>query len=204
MSVKQFMAQIAELEKRIKEQSGDIQELQKEIDRLKIVAFEEEMREDNQSGNQLLQGQCCFYATTKLDFSAVVCYNGGMSEILQEVTIWKSEFPVPNHVYLLDNNDNIIAYIKQGDNVINQLKSNIKLNKRYRKFIKVNHAGLSKLIPKDNGHDYSKKIGVRIFKVISGNHDYKIELDNSILSCTCIGFGYRGKCKHIEAVKNIL
>ena len=33
---------------------------------------------------------------------------------------------------------------------------------------------------------------------------YKIELDNSILSCTCIGFGYRGKCKHIEAVKNIL
>ena len=107
MSVKQFMAQIAELEKRIKEQSGDIQELQKEIDRLKIVAFEEEMREDNQSGNQLLQGQCCFYATTKLDFSAVVCYNGGMSEILQEVTIWKSEFPVPNHVYLLDNNDNI-------------------------------------------------------------------------------------------------
>ena len=127
-----------------------------------------------------------------------------MSEILQEVTIWKSEFPVPNHVYLLDNNDNIIAYIKQGDNVINQLKSNIKLNRRYRKFIKVNHAGLSKLISKDNGHDYSKKIGVRIFKVISGNHDYKIELDNSILSCTCIGFGYRGKCKHIEAVKNIL
>lgn len=56
MSVKQFMAQIAELEKRIKDQSGDIQELQKEIDRLKIVAFEEEMREDNQSGNQLLQG----------------------------------------------------------------------------------------------------------------------------------------------------
>ena len=136
---------------------------------------------------------------------AVVCYNGGMSEILQEVTIWKSEFPVPNHVYLLDNNDNIIAYIKQGDNVINQLKSNIKLNKRYRKFIKVNHAGLSKLIPKDNGHDYSKKIGVRIFKVKSGNHDYKIELDNTNkLSCTCIGYGYRGKCKHIEAVKNTL
>ena len=127
-----------------------------------------------------------------------------MSEILQEVTVWNSEFPVPNHIYLLDNNSNIIAYIKQGDTVINQLKSRIKLDKRYRKFIKVNHAGLSKLIPQDNGHDYSAKSGIRIFKVISGNHDYKIEVNGDRLSCTCIGYGYRGKCKHIEAVKSKL
>jgi SPX domain protein involved in polyphosphate accumulation len=127
-----------------------------------------------------------------------------MSEILQEITVWKSESPVPNHIYLLDNNSNIIAYIKQGDTAINQLKSKIKLDKRYRKFIKVNHTGLSKLMPKDNGHDYSIKPNVRIFKVISGNHDYKIEVNGDSLSCTCIGYGYRGKCKHIEAVKSKL
>ena len=127
-----------------------------------------------------------------------------MSEILQEVTVWKADFPVSNHIYLLDNNSNIIAYIKQGDTVINQLKSRIKLDKRYRKFIKINHAGLSKLIPKDDGHDYSPKSGIRIFKVISGNHDYKIEVNGDNISCTCIGYGYRGKCKHIEAVKSKL
>jgi hypothetical protein len=126
-----------------------------------------------------------------------------MSEILQEITVWKSEFPVPNHIYLLDNNSNIIAYVK-SDNTINQLKSRIKLDKRYRKFIKVNHTGLSKLMPLDNGHDYSIKSNVRIFKVVSGNHDYKIEVNGNRLSCTCIGFGYRGKCKHIEAVKSKL
>ena len=60
-----------------------------------------------------------------------------MSEILQETTIWNADFPVSNHIYLLDNNSNIIAYIKQGDTVINQLKSRIKLDKRYRKFIKI-------------------------------------------------------------------
>ena len=54
-----------------------------------------------------------------------------MSEILQEVTVWKADFPVSNHIYLLDNNSNIIAYIKQGDTAINQLKSRIKLDKRY-------------------------------------------------------------------------
>jgi SPX domain protein involved in polyphosphate accumulation len=124
-----------------------------------------------------------------------------MSEILQEITVWKSESPVPNHIYLLDNNSNIIAYVKQGDNVINQLKSKIKLDKRYRKFIKVNHTGLSKLMPVDNGHDYSIKPNVRIFKVISGNHDYKIEVAGSSITCSCIGFGYRGKCKHAEAVR---
>ena len=127
-----------------------------------------------------------------------------MSEILQETTVWKADFPVSNHIYLLDNNSNIIAYIKQGDTAINQLKSRIKLDKRYRKFTKINHEGLSKLMPKDNGHDYSIKPNIRIFKVVSGNHDYKIEVNGNSLSCTCIGYGYRGKCKHIEAVKSKL
>lgn len=127
-----------------------------------------------------------------------------MSEILKEVTEWDGDFQVPNHTYLLDNNSNIIAYSKASDNSIIQLKSKIKLDKRYRKFIKVNHTGLSKLIPKENGHDYSAKSGIRIFKVVSGNHDYKIEVNGDRLSCTCIGYGYRGKCKHIEAVKKTL
>jgi hypothetical protein len=85
--------------------------------------------------------------------------------------------------------------------VVESKSKKIKLDKRYRKFIKVNHSELSKLTPKDDGHDYSQKVGVRIFKVKSGNHDYKIEVAGSSITCSCIGFGYRGKCKHAEAVR---
>lgn len=122
-----------------------------------------------------------------------------MSEILQEVTEWKSDFSVPNHIYLLDNNSNIIAYTK-SDGTINQLKSSIKLNKRYRKFITVKHTGLSKLIKNDNQNN-TEKTGIRIFKVKSKDKEYNVELYNNKLSCNCTGFGFRNKCKHIEAVK---
>ena len=54
MSVKQFMDQIVEIQKRIDQQSGDIESLKKELDRLKIMSFEEEMREENDQ--QLLKG----------------------------------------------------------------------------------------------------------------------------------------------------
>ena len=201
MSVKDLDKQIEMLEKQLEQEKVNLA-LQLEINRLKLQAFEEDIREQNNS--QLLNGQCCLKTTAALDFPTSSVILVAMSEILQETTVWKSESPVPNHIYLLDNNSNIIAYIKQGDKAIIQLKSKIKLDKRYRKFIKVNHTGLSKLMPKDNGHDYSIKPNVRIFKVISGNHDYKIEVNGDSLSCTCIGYGYRGKCKHIEAVKSKL
>lgn len=202
MSAKDLDKRIEILEKQLAQGQQVNVALQLEINRLKLQAFEEDIREQN--NNQLLNGQCCLKTTAALDIPTSSVILVAMSEILQETTVWKSESPVPNHIYLLDNNSNIIAYIKQGDTAINQLKSKIKLDKRYRKFIKVNHEGLSKLMPKDNGHDYSIKPNVRIFKVISGNHDYKIEVTGTKLSCTCIGYGYRGKCKHIEAVKSKL
>ena len=48
------MDQIIEIQKRIEQQSGDIESLKKELDRLKIMAFEEEMREEG--NQQLLKG----------------------------------------------------------------------------------------------------------------------------------------------------
>jgi hypothetical protein len=116
-------------------------------------------------------------------------------QILKEITEWESDFPIINKIYLLDLKDKIIAYTN-SDNTITQLKSPIKLDKRRRKFIKVNHAGLSKLIQKDNNN--------RLFKVKSKDNEYTVSLDNNTLSCTCTGFTFRGKCKHIEAVRNTL
>ena len=91
--------------------------------------------------------------------------------------------------------------------IINQLKTPLEFSKSRRKFIKIQHDGLSKLI-KEEKQDNVKRIipkNVQLFNVNSNDRDYTVEVtDNRYFSCTCIGFGYRNKCKHVEAVKESL
>ena len=117
-----------------------------------------------------------------------------MSEILQETTIWTGHYGACNHIYLLDNQNKIIAYIKQNDNKVNILKSQIKIDKRYRTFIKVRNIQLERLSGK------SIKDNTRVFNVQSNTKVYNVELNDSHYTCTCTGFNFRGKCKHITAV----
>ena len=128
-------------------------------------------------------------------------------EIIQEITVWDCEYKVPNNTYLLNKAGKLIAYIKEGEDIINQLKTPMVFDKARRKFIKIQHNGLSKLI-KDEKQDNTKRIipkNVQLFNVNSNDRDYTVEVtDNRYFSCTCIGFGYRGKCKHVEAVKDSL
>jgi len=116
-----------------------------------------------------------------------------MLEILKETTVW-SDGSNANHTYLLDGTK-IVAYAKYSDNTVQVLKSQIKIDKRYRTFIKTKHSGLEKLIkntiPKSN---------TRVFKVQSKTKEYFVELFDYNYSCTCTGFNFRGKCKHIDAV----
>ncbi len=129
-------------------------------------------------------------------------------EILKEITNWEVDYRQPNHTYLVNNKGQIIAYAKWHSNEIDILKSRNTLDKRYRKFIKDNHSGLSKLIPQyikeDNIKDNQKMIipdNVRVFKVKSKEKEYMVTMDNNNrLSCHCTGFGFRRKCKHVEAV----
>jgi hypothetical protein len=128
-------------------------------------------------------------------------------EIIQEITVWDCDYNVPNNTYLLNNKGKLIAYIKEGDSIIIQLKTPLEFSKSRRKFIKIQHDGLSKLI-KDEKQDNTKRIipkNVQLFNVNSNDRDYTVEVtDNRYFSCTCIGFGYRNKCKHVEAVKESL
>lgn len=131
-------------------------------------------------------------------------------EILKEVTNWDVEYRQPNHTYLVNKKGQIIAYAKWHSNEIDILKSRNVLDKRYRKFIIDNHSELSKLIPKyikeDNIKDNQKMIipdNARVFKVKSKDKEYQVILSNNRLSCNCTGFGFRRKCKHVDAVAKI-
>lgn len=121
-----------------------------------------------------------------------------MYEIVKEVTVWTADCAVPNHTYLMSKSGDLIAYAVEGTNEIR--KSTIKIDRARRKFVKVNHAGLEKLIPKVAKTEAPRN--GRLFKVKSKDKEYLVELIGNRLSCSCIGFGYRGKCKHADAVRN--
>jgi hypothetical protein len=125
-------------------------------------------------------------------------------EIIKETTKWQSDFAVPNHTYLLNNKGRVIAYLSDKSNQVIQLKSGFILNKRYRKFIKVNNPALSKIAESFKEEVDIIKPNVRVFNVKSKDKNYRVEYDNGLISCGCIGFGYRGKCKHAEAVSKQL
>lgn len=116
-------------------------------------------------------------------------------EIIQEIPKGNSEYP--NHIYFLNDAGKLVAYIKEGTKDIIRLKSPIMFDKRYRNFIKVKDKSWENVIPKDKN--------VRIFLVKSKEKEYNVSVrDNSKYTCTCTGFSYRGKCKHVEAVRSKL
>lgn len=119
-----------------------------------------------------------------------------MLEILKETTVWNTDYPVKNHTYLLDG-DKLIAYAKFGSNEIVISKNPMRISKRYRTFVRDSHAGLKNLITKK-----PPEAGVRTFKINSKEKEYFVTLKekSNTFSCTCTGFQFRGKCKHIDAV----
>ncbi len=132
-------------------------------------------------------------------------------EILKEITAWDCEYTVPNHTYLIDNKGRVIAFaIEHGVEVVT-LKSGFTLDKRYRKFIKDNHSALSKIaktIPesKPEKQKIIKSDNVRVFKVKSDSREYDVQynISGNFFTCSCVGFGYRRKCKHVESVKEFI
>ena len=116
-----------------------------------------------------------------------------MLEILKETTIW-ADGSNSNHTYLLDGNK-IFAYAKFHGNDVEILRTKISIDKRYRTFVKTKHSGLEKLIKSQ-----TEKSNTRVFKVKSNNKEYFVELSDDNFSCTCTGYTFRGKCKHITAV----
>jgi hypothetical protein len=133
-----------------------------------------------------------------------------MFKIIKEITVWTAEYKVYNHTYLLDPKNRIIAYLNAKDGTIHQLKSPYEIDKRYRKFVEIKNAKLSKLIPKNYKEEKDERItpseNVRVFNVKSKNKVYTVTFNtiSKIVVCGCIGYGYRMKCRHSDAIKSKL
>lgn len=105
---------------------------------------------------------------------------------VQEVTVWKGDIQ-PNHIYLLDG-DKIVAYIPKGSKEPKYLTNKLRMDRRGRKFIELK-VNPFKSVKNDNN--------IVTVKGSKGN-TYHVDVENK--SCTCSGFQFRGRCKHIDEV----
>jgi hypothetical protein len=146
-----------------------------------------------------------------LDIVPHLWYNVYIMEILKEITQWDTDYRQPNHTYLVNKKGQVVAYAKWHTNDVIVFNSRKVLDKRYRKFVKDSHKGLSKLIKQFQSEDniektkkekIAKSDNVRLFKVKSNDREYDVQynISGKFLTCSCVGFGYRRKCKHVDAV----
>lgn len=119
----------------------------------------------------------------------------------KEITEWdKAEFKVPNHTYLFDGKSNILAYAKASNDELVILHKPLPMDTRRRKFIKVKHKALD---------EYGATVVLDVPNLENTPHwtvksdsgkTYTVTLESGKYQCNCVGYAYRGKCKHSESV----
>ena len=120
----------------------------------------------------------------------------------KEITEWdNSEFVVPNHVYLFDGKSNILAYAKASNDELVILHKPLPMDTRRRKFIKVKHKALD---------EYGATVVIDVPNLENMPHwsvksdsgkTYTVTLESGKYQCNCVGYAYRGKCKHSDEIK---
>jgi hypothetical protein len=116
----------------------------------------------------------------------------------QETTEWVTA--TPNHIYLLnDSKDKMYAYVVQGTNTVREFKTPIRFDARRRRFVAVKNQW-NYVIPKEKPKQSSS-----IWTVAgSKGNSYTVEMVGQQLVCSCPGFKYRSKCRHVEEISGKL
>ena len=119
-----------------------------------------------------------------------------MLKVFKEVTEdWDVDYRLPNHTYLMDG-DKVVAYKPWHDDPIQHLSGKIKLNKARRKFVELPFVAAD--------WEMEEQKAPSNIVMIEGSKGNTYEVDVEAETCSCPGFQYRGKCKHIELAKSRL
>ena len=110
-------------------------------------------------------------------------------EAVREITVWDVEYRQPNHDYLLDG-DRIVAYRKWGEGDIIQCSGKIKLDRRGRKFVKL-----------DPNPFQVREDKEPVVIEVPGSKGAVYYVNTQELTCTCPGFTFRGSCKHTKELE---
>jgi hypothetical protein len=109
-------------------------------------------------------------------------------QAFKEITVWKGCKTQPNHTYLLDG-DKCYAYIKKGTTEPKYFIAPLRFNRSGRKFIE---------LKKNPFTAPAASVPSSVIRV-PGSKGAMYEVDPVAGTCSCLGFTYRGKCKHLEA-----
>ncbi len=103
---------------------------------------------------------------------------------LREKTVYK-DFTAPDHVYYVEGNK-LYAY-KVKDKPIHVCSVPLQFSKSGRKFEEL----VNNFMLEDPGANIIKVTG-------SSGNTYEVDTDEK--TCSCLGFQFRGKCKHLLQV----
>ena len=110
----------------------------------------------------------------------------------QEVTEWDAEYRVPNHVYFLnDSKEKMYGYVN-SKGIVQTFAKPYKFHSRGRKFKEVVNTW---------GFRIAEEEPEGFVKIVIGSKGerYTITEVDSVRHCTCPGYKFRGKCRHIES-----
>jgi len=116
----------------------------------------------------------------------------------KEVTEW-SDSNATNHTYYMkDDKSAMVGYIKFGTTDLFKFKSPIRIDTRGRKFEVLKMKGES-----DEVYFGKKEEPKKDLVEVQGSNGkvYYLEKVGSKYTCTCPGFTFRQKCKHVDGIK---
>ena len=108
-------------------------------------------------------------------------------KVLREVTEWATEIQ-PNHVYLVEG-DKILAYQPHGTGSVVHFENRVRLDRARRKFKEETvDSALWGISVEQPAHIVS----------VAGSKGKTYEVNLEEGSCTCSGYQFRGRCKHLS------
>jgi len=114
-------------------------------------------------------------------------------KVFEEITAWDQK--TPNHTYFMDDSKSkAYAYIPVGGTELFEFKTPLKLDVRGRKFREVpNTVGF---FPREDLKAVSKCWQVKGSK----GDEYTVTEEDGVLTCSCSGFKFRAKCRHLDQI----
>jgi len=118
---------------------------------------------------------------------------------LQETTAWAHAW-VPNHVYYVsDDRRKAVGYIKAGTKRLVKFSKPMGFDTRGRKFTVVKR-GEADAAYFGAPAPVAKPAANVVEVAGSGGKTYYVSVTPGRMSCTCAGFQFRNKCKHVDSL----
>ena len=113
-------------------------------------------------------------------------------KVLREVTEWATDIQ-PNHVYLVEG-DKIVAYQPFGIGAVVHFEHRSRLDRARRRFVE------ETLDPALWGVSVEKPAHI---VTVPGSRGASYEVNLQEGSCTCSGYQFRGRCKHLALASEV-